>query len=60
MKKTKIATLSMLVFAGSILLSACGNKGPLYTTTQEDAQTAEGQQSTTQQSAEQQLEEKKD
>ena len=37
MNKTKITIFCMLIFAGSTLLSACGNKGPLYTTTQEEA-----------------------
>ena len=41
MNKTKTAILCMLVFAGTSLLSACGNKGPLYTTTQENAENAE-------------------
>jgi len=38
MNKTKMTIFCVLIFAGSVLLSACGNKGPLYTTTQEDAQ----------------------
>ena len=40
MNKTKTAILCMLFFAGTSLLSACGNKGPLYTTTQENAENA--------------------
>lgn len=40
MNKTKTAILCMLVLAGSSLLAACGNKGPLYTTTEKEAEAA--------------------
>lgn len=38
MNKAKTTIFCILVFVGTSLLAACGNKGPLYTTTQKNAE----------------------
>lgn len=47
MNKTKVTLLCVLTLAATTLLSACGNKGPLYLTTDAAEQETQVQDSAT-------------